>query len=72
MNLRSPFWGFKVDKVGDDFAAEKISKMSDQDTQRKMARRCWGQPRLYVTITISLADFMFMKRGQWIAGIVVS
>jgi hypothetical protein len=29
-----------------------------------------GQPHVYVTITISLAEFMFMKEGQWVAGVV--
>ena len=30
----------------------------------------WGQPHVYVTTAISLAEFMFMKKGQWVAGVV--
>jgi hypothetical protein len=29
-----------------------------------------GQPHVYVTMAISLAEFMFMKKGQWVAGVV--
>jgi hypothetical protein len=29
-----------------------------------------GQPHVYVTTAISLAEFMFMKKGQWVAGVV--
>jgi hypothetical protein len=29
-----------------------------------------GQPRVYVTTTISLAEFTFMKKGQWVAVVV--
>jgi hypothetical protein len=29
-----------------------------------------GQPDVYVTTAISLAEFMFMKKGQWVAGVV--
>ena len=36
MNLRSPFWGFKVDKVGDAFAAEKISNFGPRKVGLKI------------------------------------
>ena len=29
-----------------------------------------GQPHVYVTTAISLAEFMFMKKGQRVAGVV--
>jgi hypothetical protein len=29
-----------------------------------------GQPHVCVTTAISLAEFMFMKKGQWVAGVV--
>jgi hypothetical protein len=29
-----------------------------------------GQPHVYVTTVISLAEFMFMKKGQWVARVV--
>jgi hypothetical protein len=29
-----------------------------------------GQSRVYVTTAISLAEFMFMKKGQRVAGVV--
>jgi hypothetical protein len=29
-----------------------------------------GQPHVHVIITISLAELMFMKKGQWVAGVV--
>jgi len=29
-----------------------------------------GQPHVYMTMTISLAEFMFMKKGQQAAGFV--
>jgi hypothetical protein len=41
MNLRSPFWGFKVkvDKVGDAFAAEKISNFGPRKVGLKIIFR---------------------------------
>ena len=36
----------------------------------QLPRRCWGQPHVYMTMTISLAEFMFMKKGQQAAGFV--
>jgi hypothetical protein len=29
-----------------------------------------GQPHVYVITAISLAEFMFVKKGQWVAGVV--
>ena len=29
-----------------------------------------GKPHVYVTTAISLAEFMFTKKGQWVAGVV--
>ena len=38
--------------------------------QRSSYGDAGGQPRVYVTTAISLAEFMFMKKGQWVAGVV--
>jgi hypothetical protein len=36
MNLRSPFWGLKVKKVGDAFGAEKISNFGPRKVGLKI------------------------------------
>ena len=36
--------------------------------QQTRAGAAGGQPHVYVTTTISRAEFTFMKEGQWVAG----
>jgi hypothetical protein len=38
--------------------------------RKKIQASLGGQPHVYVTTTISLAEFIFMKKGQWVAGVV--
>ena len=44
---------------------ERLQKEGD-----RFAGVAGGQPHVYVTIAISLAEFMFMKKDQWVAGVV--
>jgi hypothetical protein len=62
MNLRSPFWGFKVDKVGDAFAAEKISDFGPRKVGLKIIFRL-QEKSLYAKADPPPQLFSWSQRG---------
>jgi hypothetical protein len=64
MNLGSPFWGlFKVNKVGDAFATEKISNCGPRKAGLKIIFRL-QEKNLYVKFDLSPQLFSWYQRGS--------
>ena len=52
------------------FFNQVLNSRQDMDLLIGVVGDAGGQPHVYVTTAISLAEFMFMKKGQWVAGVV--
>jgi hypothetical protein len=62
MNSRSPFWGLKVNKAGDAFAAEKISNFGPRKVGLKIIFRL-QEKSLYVKAYPPPQIFSWSQRG---------
>jgi hypothetical protein len=66
MNLRSPFWGLKVNKAGDAFADEKSQTLALEKPDLKSFSRL-QEENLYVKVDPSpqlfLLTFPWSQRG---------
>ena len=68
MNLRSPFWGLKVNKAGDAFAAEKTSNFGPRKAGLKIIFRL-QEENLYVKVSPSLQHQPAVARFMAVLGL---